>query len=185
MKDFIVKEYKVATTSFETTVKSSQAPMVPCRDHGNLPPVLWGGADDRPVFVNKEGEFKTRQDLEDIYETQPYYDLIMGGYRKIVYFAQTCAEAVEELEVWQNDPDHTAVYHIEFTPHADKDRVYSPILDEDEVIEVHERDFMGRSMKILVPHEEISPEGDDDGTYVCYVVFDNATYRAIIHERDL
>ena len=180
-----MKEYKVATTSFETTVKSEVAPMVPCRDHGNLPPVLWGGAAARPILVHQNGDFKTRHELEDIYETQPYYDLIMGGYKRVVSFAELGAEAVEDLEVYKNDPDHTAVCWIEFTPHAEKDRVYTPILDEDEVIEVHQRDFMGRSMKILVRYEEIDPQGNDDGTYLVYVAFNNATYRAVIHQRDL
>ncbi len=180
-----MKEYRVATDTFETLIKSSETPMVPCRDHGSLPPVLWGGAADSPVLVDQHGDFKTRGDLEDIYETQPYYDLIFGGYRTLVSFAQVGLEAIEELEVWQNDPDHTASYHVEFIPHAEKGRVYSPVLDEDEVIEVHNRDFMGRTVKFLVPHEEIDPQGNDDGTYVAYVTFNNATYRAVIHQRDL
>ena len=180
-----MKEYKVATTSFEAVIKSSETPMVPCQDHGNLPPSLWGGAADRPVLINQKGDFKTRQDLEKIDETQPYYDLIMGGYRKLVSYAQVGLEAIEELEVWQNDPDHTASYHVEFIPHAEKGRVYSPVLDEDEVIEVHERDFMGRTVNFLVPHEEIDPVGNDDATYVAYVTFSSATYRAVIHQRDL
>lgn len=178
-------EYKVATNSFETTVFASQAPMVPCRDHGNLPPALWGGSPDRPVLINENGEFKTRKEIQAIYETQAYYNLVMGGYRAITAFAQLNAEAVEDLEVWCNDFDHDTLYVVEFTPHAQEGRVYHPILDEDGVIEVHERDFMGRSMKILVPHEEVSPQGEDDATYVAYVAFGGATYRAVIHERDL
>lgn len=174
-------EYKVATNSFQTIILASQRPMVPCRDHGSLPPALWGGAPDRPVLVNQNGEFKTRGEIEGIYETQPYYRLLDEGFRKLVSFAEVGAQALEELEVREPNEDYDSGLLAEFIPHCEH-REYTSISSEDDVLE----DFLSTGTgepSIKIRHFEVEAQGSDEATYVAFVILDNATYKVVIHER--
>ncbi len=155
--------------------------MVPCRGRGNLPPTLWGGADNQPVLVNQNGDFKTRGDLEDIYETQPYYDLISGGYRTLVSFAQVGAEAVESLEVRESNEDYDSFLLAEFIPWCEC-REYTTIDSEDDVLESFLYTGTGEP-SIKIRHFEVETQGNDESTYEGFVILDNATYKVVIHER--
>ena len=175
----------VTTSDFTAQVNSPTPPMVPNPDFSRNSPAYWGGEANSPAIVNEAGEFLTRAEVEAIHGSQPYYDLMAGGYRTLTSFAEVGAEASEDLEIYGNDSDHDTLYVVEFIPHAEEDRAFTNISSEDNVIEIHERDFMGRTCRILVPNKEIPAMDTYDGTSVAYVSFKNSTYKALIHQRDL
>lgn len=120
------------------------------------------------MMINNSGEFKTRGELQDLYETEAYYGLIDQGFRKVKAFAELNATPDESLEVYRGSHCGSRTTIAEFTP-CSEDTNYTEVFDEDDVV--------SWSSDILVPHQEIS-----DNQYVAFVVLraTMATYKVSI-----
>lgn len=169
-----MREYKVTQKGGgEVVLPLPSRPIVPNTTHTSTNPSRWGGSEESIVAVNSNGSYKTRAEIQialDSYRGIDFDTLLNEGFRLITSFAPTDAAPIEELEVRRDQPWGGEYFVAIFTPHAEN-RVYTSILDEEDVFEFVTND----KVDIAVPHCE-----DEGGNYIAYVVFGNATYKVNI-----
>ena len=167
-------EYKVTQKGGgEVTLTLPSAPIVPKTTYSSTNPSRWGGSEESIVAVNGAGEYKTRAEIQlalDSYRGVDFDDLLAKGFRLVTSFAPLDAAPIKELEVRKDQPWGGEYFVAVFTPHAEN-RAYTSILDEEDVFELD----TDANVDIAVPHCE-----DQDGNYIAYVVFGNATYKVNI-----
>lgn len=169
-----MREFKVIKKGGgEVILTLPSTPIVPSSTH-TTNPSSWGGTEESIVAVSDNGEYKTRAEIQvalDSYRGVDFDDLLAKGFRLITSFAPLDAAPIQDLEVRRDQPWGGEYFVAYFTPHAE-DRLYAPILDEEDVFELVDTDG---NVGIAVPHCE-----DEDGNYIAYVAFGNATYKVNI-----
>lgn len=174
----MMREFKATQNGGgEVILTLPSTPIVPNTTHNPTNPNRWGGSKESIVAVNGNGEFKTRAEIQlalDSYRGMEFDALFDKGFRLITSFAPLDdLSPVEELEVRKYQPWGGEYFVAHFTHHAEA-RHYTSIYDEDEVFE---QDADG-NVEVAIPHCE-----DENGNYIGYVAFDNATYKVniIVH----